>query len=78
MTSMVGQCGSADEGCSRLTHTGNMVITEAVERLFAKNPDHGKSEGAQPWLIADIYQGAVAIRGENVAVAGVVVSCIFS
>lgn len=51
---------------------GNMVITEAVERLFAKNPDHGKSEGAQPWLIADIYQGAVAIRGENVAVAGVV------
>jgi U6 snRNA-associated Sm-like protein LSm1 len=51
---------------------GNLVLSEAVERLFAKNPDHQKVEGQQPWLIADIYQGVVAIRGENVAVAGVV------
>ncbi|KAF2201701.1 Sm-like ribonucleoprotein [Delitschia confertaspora ATCC 74209] len=50
----------------------NMLLTETVERLFVKNPDQVMVDGSQAWLIADSYQGVVTVRGENVAVAGVV------
>ena len=51
---------------------GNLVLTETVERLFAKNPEHAITGIGKSWLIADCPQGVVAVRGENVAVAGVV------
>lgn len=52
-------------------------MTETVERLFVRNPEHNTSDTVKSWLIADCYQGVVAVRGENVAVAGVVV-CLHS
>ncbi|KAF2190715.1 hypothetical protein K469DRAFT_721609 [Zopfia rhizophila CBS 207.26] len=49
---------------------GNMVLTETVERIFARNPDFGKDPAAPRWLFCDIPIGVITIRGENVAVAG--------
>ncbi|KAF2873058.1 hypothetical protein BDV95DRAFT_568675 [Massariosphaeria phaeospora] len=53
----------------------NLVLTECVERIFARNPDYTpESVQTNPaWLICDVkLPGVMTIRGENVTICATV------